>query len=281
MLDVFASHEVCRPMLLALVLALSAFETSKAAPHIPVQRVVSVAPTLTEIVCALDACTRLVGVTRFDDYPPEVKSIAKIGGFVDPSLEAIAKLKPDVVLLTKNGANKPFVASLDRLGIAWIAFSDETLDDFQPITNEIARLLGKSAGDVNARSARALEALQTLPKINKRALMVYGHAPLIVAGPGSFGAQMLERVGLQNAYLGSARYPTLDFETLARMKPDVIIDVDMDGGGKSSTQYWDPVRPSLGAVFLFAPDPALMRLGPRLPSSMQALRSKLDTALRK
>lgn len=244
-------------------------------------RVVSIAPTLSEIVCALDACSALVGVTRFDDYPESLKAVAKIGGFVDPSLEAIVKLKPDLIVLTKNGPNQTFVRALDQQKLPWIAFTDETLEDYAAIVTKLGALLGKEkrAAALNATFAAELKSLETLPRLSQSALVVYGHAPLVAAGPGSFAEQMLARCGLNNAYTGTARYPTLDFETIVRLQPGVIIDVDMDGGGKSSPQYWSPVRPALKSAFVFVPDPALMRLGPRLPAAMLALRKQIERAV--
>jgi iron complex transport system substrate-binding protein len=262
-------------------LLLSSHVSSPTPPPAKVARIVSLAPTLSEIVCALDACGRLVGVTRFDDYPERLRQVPKVGGYVDPSLEAIVKLAPDLVVLTKNGANQAFVRALDKQKIAWIAFSDQTLEDFASITAKLAEVLDRRAQAAALIQGfdRELTALARLPKLGRSALVVYGHAPLVIAGPGSFASEMLSRCGLENAYAGGQRYPTVDFETVVRMMPAIVVDVDMDGAGRSSPQYWAPVRSALSATFVFAPDPALMRLGPRLPSAMLALRKKIDTAL--
>jgi iron complex transport system substrate-binding protein len=266
---------------LAALLAASSPIASPAPVRAEVRRVISLAPTLSEIVCELGVCDRLVGVTRFDDYPPSLRAVTKVGGFVDPSLEAIVKLQPDLVLLTKNGANQGFVRALDQQRIAWLAFTDETLADFSAIAARLGDVLGrvKEAGALVDRFERELNELSALAKLQRSALVVYGHAPLIVAGPGSFAAELLARCGLNNAYRGDARYPTLDFETIAHLAPDLVIDVDMDGAGKSSPQYWAPAKAALRSTFVFAPDPALMRLGPRLPAAMRALRKKIDAAL--
>jgi iron complex transport system substrate-binding protein len=259
---------------------LASFVESPAPAPKTVTRVVSIAPTLSEIVCALDACPTLVGVTRFDDYPAALKGVAKIGGFVDPSLEAIVKLKPDLIVLTKNGQNQSFVRALDQQKLAWIAFTDETLGDYPAIVTKLGALLGRptQAAALERQFDAELGALSAMPRLSQRALVVYGHAPLVAAGPGSFAEEMLARCGMKNAYSGSARYPTLDFETVVRLRPEIVIDVDMDGGGKSTPQYWNPVRPMLKSAFVFAPDPALMRLGPRLPGAMLALRKQIDQA---
>jgi len=265
---------------IALFLAAHDPIASAAKPTKAVARVISVSPTLTEIVCAIGACDRLVGVTRFCDMPERVKALPKIGGFVDPSVEAALALKPDLVLLTMNGANKPFTEALDRAKVAWIAFHDDTLDDFAVIVKTLGESLAVQA---NAKSAidqfeRDLALVSSQAKVNATALVVYGHAPLIVAGPETFGAELLARIGASNAYDGKQRYPTLDFETLVRLKPRWLIDVDMRGDGSAEPEYYQPIRALLektGTRFVFAPDPALLRLGPRLPNAMLALRMGL------
>jgi iron complex transport system substrate-binding protein len=242
-----------------------------------VARVVSVSPALTEIICAIGACERLVGVSRFCDEPEQVKALPKVGGFVDPSVEATLALRPDLVVLTTNGANKPFTEALDKARVAWVAFRDETLDDYAVIVKALGESLGLQARakEAIAQFERDLALIASQPKVGASALVVYGHAPLIVAGPETFGAEMLARVGAKNAYDGKQRYPTIDFETLLRLKPAWIIDVDMLADHSADTAYYQPIRAMLeknGTRFVFAPDPALLRLGPRLPNAMLALR---------
>ncbi|MCC6808601.1 MAG: ABC transporter substrate-binding protein [Deltaproteobacteria bacterium] len=268
-------------LVLCLLAASPSWIAAEAPPPAEITRVVSIAPTVSEIICAIGACDKLVGVTRFDDYPQQVKGIAKIGGFVDPSLEAILNLRPHLVVLTKNGPNQSFVRALDQHKLPWIAFADERLDDFAAIAEKLGALLRREreAAALVAAFMAGLRTLNEQPRLTKSALVVYDHAPLIVAGPDTFGAEILGRCGLVNAYTGGVRYPTLDFETVVRSKPDVIIDVDMDGDGKSSPGYWSPVRPALKSAFVFVPDPGLMRLGPRLPGAMLALRRQIDAAL--
>ncbi len=248
-----------------------------------ITRVVSASPAITEIVCAIGGCQRLVGVTRFCDEPAQVQSLPKIGGFVDPSIEATVALRPDLVLLTTNGANQGFTAALDKQRIAWRAFRDETLGDFAIIATALgdALALQTAARDAVVRFERDLEQLSARPKLGKAVLVVYGHAPLIVAGPGTFGAELLEQIGARNAYRGGQRYPTIDLETLVSLRPDLIVDVEMLGAGRADPAYYDPVRTLLdkaGTRLVFAPDPALLRLGPRLPRAMLTLQRGLGGA---
>ncbi|RME27046.1 MAG: hemin ABC transporter substrate-binding protein, partial [Deltaproteobacteria bacterium] len=97
-------------------------------PKAPPARMVSLAPSITEILFELGQGTRLVGVTRFDDYPPEVKKLPKVGGFVDFSVEAIAALSPDAVLCTPNLAGRQRLEPLLKLGIPVLVIPSYTLE---------------------------------------------------------------------------------------------------------------------------------------------------------
>lgn len=241
-------------------------------------RLISLSPTVTEIVCALDACEQLVGVTRFDDYPPQVLQLPKVGGYADPSFEATVRLKPDLVLLNKNGSNQNFVAALDKAHIKWLAFTDEKLADFAVMTTQIGDAIGKAAqakrliAKFDTDLARLKGTLQFAT-----AIVVYGHRPLILGGPGTFGAELLALAGSANAYKGSQKYPTLDLEALVTLSPRLVIDVDMISGAADES-FYSPIRALLdrrGVKMTFAPDPALLRLGPRLPVAMLALVQRL------
>ena len=84
------------------------------------QRIVSLAPSLTELVFAMGAGNRIVGVTRFDNYPPEVSKLPKVGGFIDPNIEAVVELKPDLVLALPNSGGRSRVETMARLGKKWV-----------------------------------------------------------------------------------------------------------------------------------------------------------------
>jgi iron complex transport system substrate-binding protein len=264
-------------MLLVTLFVLSSPIQSTTKPPAAVRRLVSVSPTLTEIVCDIGACDRLVGVTRFCDVPEHVKALPKIGGFVDPSIEATLALKPDLVVLTTNGANKSFTEMLDRTRVPWIAFRDDALSDYEVIATALGESLGLSVRDKVEAFQNDLARLSVRLPLEQSIVVVYGHAPLVVAGPGTFGAELITRIGATNAYTGERKYPSLDFETLVRAKPAVIVDVDMRGDGRSEPEYYAPVRSMMKSTrFVFSPDPALLRLGPRLPRAMLALRDKIE-----
>ena len=105
----------------------------------PPQRIVSLLPSLTEAVCALQACDRLVGVDRYSNWPPKVKALPQLGGLDDTPLERVVQLRPDVVLIAKSGR---IIDRLEALGIKVLALESETHADVQRSLNTLASLLG-------------------------------------------------------------------------------------------------------------------------------------------
>jgi iron complex transport system substrate-binding protein len=105
----------------------------------PPQRIVSLLPSLTEMVCALGQCQRLVGVDRYSNYPTQVRAFPQVGGGIDPNIEAIVALKPDVVLLavSAQGAER-----LQALGIQVVALETKTHADVQRVLVQLGQLLG-------------------------------------------------------------------------------------------------------------------------------------------
>jgi len=246
-----------------------------------IHRIVSLSPTMTEIVCALGGCDTLVGVTRFDDYPEVVKLIPKVGGVIDPSFEVIHKLKPDLVLLSSSAASLKIMAGLARLNVPYLAATDTSLEDYDPLVYAIANTLGVAIrGQALVQEFhRSLDVIGQMYLIsNKHAvpsvLMVYGHHPLVVAGNGSFGAQLLRQLGLKNAYQGAKNYPVLNVETLLLQHPEWIIDTEMTGQSLQEDSLYKPHLEKLiqqGTLFVHSKDAALLRLGPRLPEALKRL----------
>jgi iron complex transport system substrate-binding protein len=265
-------------LFLAFALA-TPVERSPTPVKLPVQRLVSLSPAVTEIVCALGAENRLVGVTRFDDYPDSVKRLPKVGGFIDPSFEATLSLKPDIVVMNKNGSNQGFSQALAKAKIPWLALPDETLADFSIATETLGQVLGlnDAATHLIAQFSATLKALAEHPATGS-ALLVFGHRPLIVAGADTFGGELLACAGLKNAYRGNQRFPTIDFETLLALAPTFIIDVDMLAGGEPDRAFYTPLLSALEkqkTKLIFSPDARLLRLGPRLPLAMAELMERL------
>jgi len=119
----------------------------------PVQRIVSLAPSLTETIYALGLQDRLVGDTDFCDYPPDAQKKTKVGGAINPSLEQIAALRPDLVLVTKSLNLIQTVNALDSLGISSYGTDPHTVKDIVSSTERLADVLGapEAGGESSAK----------------------------------------------------------------------------------------------------------------------------------
>ncbi len=255
-----------------------------ARPKQPIKGLVSLAPNLTEIVFALGAGERVVGVTRYDDYPPQVEQLPEVGGFLDPSLEVIAGLKPDLVVCVPNSGNRERMRGLSRLSIPVLVLPAYAIDDVYRATAELGRWLDRepqAAELIAGMKRRAARVARRVAELKRpRVLLVYGHRPLVAAGPGSFADWMIRSAGAENAMSNAkVRYPKLPIEAVVALAPEVIVDASASGTGASMElaevrAFWQrwKVIPAVrdGRIHQF--DSALwFRPGPRLVEGLERL----------
>ena len=241
------------------------------APASP-RRVVSLAPSLTDTVLALGEGALLVGVTRYDDAP-EVRSLPRVGGFLDPSPEAVLALRPDLVLWLTDGGAFPAVKRIAELGVPVRAIPVVTVAD----VFACARLTGEALGTPAAgeRLARSLEeavssaAARARSRQRVRVLMVIGRDPLVVAGPGSYPDALLAIAGGVNVAEGRP-WPVYSLEKAAAANPDLVVDAAVlePADGMARLSAIPAVR--AGRVARLPNDDAL-RPGPRLPAALEDL----------
>ena len=193
----------------------------------PARRVVSLVPSGTDIVVALGALDRLVGRTRYDTGA-EVAAVPSVGGGLDPSIEALVALRPDLVLLWESEQRTPLRAQLDAAGIA--AFGMRTTDttDVYAALERLGALLGRpAAADSVAAAARAeLEAVRrSVAGVEpRRVLYVVGISPPMTAGPHTFVGQLLTLAGGRTVFDDVAQpWPTVAIEEVVRRAPDVVV----------------------------------------------------------
>jgi iron complex transport system substrate-binding protein len=245
-------------------------------PAVPghVRRVVTLAPSLAEIVLSLGAGDRLAGVTRFDD-DPRVQKLPRIGGYNDPQPEAVLAVRPDLILAEPAPANRGPVEALARLGVSIEAFPLSTVAEIEAAIAGIAQLLeipdrGRElSAQLEAARARARQAAKGKPRV--RALLVFGLEPLVVAGAGSFAAELLEDAGGDNAASGSnAPFFRWSAEAAVRSAPDVIVLCGVDA---------PPGRPALPGLDKTRTarlrSTALLHPGPRLAEALADLAAAL------
>jgi len=203
----------------------------------PVRRIVSLAPSLTETIYALGLEDRLVGDTDYCDYPPEAKKKTKVGGGIDPSLEVIASLHPDLVLVTKSFNRLETTQSLDRLGISSYATDPHTIADILSSVKTLADVLG--VPEVGASVAEAMQhgvddleqRLGGLPP--KHVLFVVWTQPLISTGKNTFLADALRHAGAVSIVASSQDWPQVSLEEVARLQPDFLVFAESHSGDAS------------------------------------------------
>jgi iron complex transport system substrate-binding protein len=243
------------------------------------QRVVSLLPSLSETVCALGQCARLVGVDRYSNFPQALKKLPQLGGGLDPSIEAVVAQKPDVVLLA--GSSRA-AAQLEALGLKVLALEPKTHAEMRSAIEKIGRLLqtpdAPSGAHLLLRQIDAAIEVQAraLPQAAKRArvFVAVSNAPH-GAGAASFIGETLQRLGVQNivpAAMGV--FPKLNPEFVVRADPDVIIASVQNAQGMAQRPGWSRIRAIREKrVCRLSADQAdvLVRPGPRMGEAAQLI----------
>ncbi|HPH13192.1 MAG TPA: ABC transporter substrate-binding protein [Burkholderiaceae bacterium] len=239
------------------------------------QRIVSVLPSLTETVCELGQCHRLVGADRYSNYPDRVRTLPKVGGGLDPNIEAIIALKPDVVLLA---TSSPAATRLESLGIKVVALEPKSYADARRVLEIVGKLLGVADAQRvwRAMDAGVSAAAQSIPETarNARVYFEVNSAPY-AAGESSFIGETLTRLGARNivpAALGP--FPKINPEFVVRANPDVIMVGDATFAGMAQRPGWAGM-PAIKAkrICVFTPEQSdiMVRPGPRMAEAARLM----------
>jgi len=251
-------------------------QTLGPSPRVPVARVVTVAPSLTDTVLALDGGSTLVGVSRFDEAS-EVAQVPRVGGFSDPSVEAVVALKPSVVLVQKAPGNQRPAEDMARLGLSVVALPLTSVADVEDAMRTVGQLLGRPAdGEALAarlESQRSQVRARAAGKKKLKVLLLYGYAPLVVAGPHSFAHELLADVGAENLAADAAGpYPVYSAERAARLKPDVVLEASDTQEGREALRRLPGLR---DARWVALPTKSLLQPGPKLVQGLVELEAAL------
>lgn len=189
------------------------------------KRIVSLAPANTEIVNALGLFDRLVGVTTYDDYPVEVKKIAKVGDFTAPNLEAVAAAKPDVVLVT-GGVQADVLSKLEALGAKVVVVDPKNVEGVFAAIGSVSRVLGVTAKGDEVVSGMKGDLADIEKRVAsekpKRAFIEIGWNPLFTAGKGTLLDDLIARAGGVNV-VTKPDYIAYSVEQLLKDQPDVYL----------------------------------------------------------
>jgi iron complex transport system substrate-binding protein len=192
-----------------------------------IHRVISLAPSITETLYALGLQDRLIADSDFCDYPPEAKLKPHVGGSISPSIETIASLHPDVVLVSKGLNRLDTVNSLASLGIPSYTTDPHTIAEILTSTQRLADLLGAAqAGDTLATELRrqlAETKQRVAPYPPRRVLYIVWPQPLISIGQDTFMADALRYAGAVSIVNEPQSWPQISLEEVARSQPDFLV----------------------------------------------------------
>ena len=251
----------------------------------PPARIVSLAPANTEIVYALGAFDRIVGVTTYDDYPAAVKDVPKVGDFTTPNLEAIAAAKPDVIFVT-GGVQADVMSKLEGLGVPVFVIDPQTVTDVENKVEAVGSILGlpdkgvevsnamqKTIQDVHDRVANA-KRVHTFVEI--------GWNPLYTTGPGTLLDDLITEAGGENVVKLQKGYVGYSVEQLVADQPDVYLGTTSSIGSGAALRkrpgYSALTAVKDGRVFALTDD-LVSRPGPRIVQGLLEVAKALHPEL--
>jgi iron complex transport system substrate-binding protein len=251
----------------------------------PVNRIVSLAPSLTETVYALGLQDHLVGDTEYCDYPPEAQKKTKVGDTINPSLEQIAVLHPDLVLVTKGLNRLETVHGLENIGISSYATDPHTVNEIASSSKKLADVLGSPdagasiAAEMEHHLADLQQHLASSPP--KRVLFVVWHQPLISVGKHTFIADALRLAGAVSIVDSEQDWPHVSLEEVARLQPDFLVFASTHSDSPAPTvdvlatlPGWNIVDAVTNRRFAVISD-AVNRPAPRIVSAIEDLARQL------
>lgn len=240
----------------------------------PPRRIVTLLPSLTETVCELGACDRLVGVDNFSNWPEPVPRLPHVGGLDDASIEQIVALKPDIVLLSSTSRA---LARLEGLGLPVMGLELKTLADVRRALGKVGQLLDvQGAEQVWSRiNAEVDAAARTLPPQLRGTTVYYEVGGGYAASESSHIGEVLARVGAANVVPGNlGTVPKLNPEFVVRADPQVIMFSDRNVAELPTRPGWSrirAVREGRLCAFTAAQGDVIVRPGPRLGESARLM----------
>ena len=246
------------------------------------QRIVSLLPSLTETVCVLGQCAKLVGVDRYSNWPERVKALPRLGGGIDPNIESIVAQKPDLVLLA--GSTRG-IERLQALGLTVLQLEPRTHADTQRVLHTVAQALGVPRSDAERvwreidAGVQAAAASLSAQARQQRVYVEVSPTPY-GASESSFIGETLRRMNVANILPGAlGPFPQVNPEFVVRAQPDVI----MAGDSSRASMLQRPGWPQMRAVredrlCVFLPEHAdiVVRAGPRMAEGAQLMAQCLN-----
>jgi iron complex transport system substrate-binding protein len=243
-------------------------------------RIVSLAPSITEILFAIGAGPRVVGVTQYSNYPPEAARLPKVGSYVNLSLEKILALRPDLVIGIRDGNPKAVIDRLTELGVPCYIVDPKSLDGVITTVQNIGRAVGrepvaaKIAGQMASRIREVERGVAGIAR--PRVFYQIGVEPIVSAGQGTFPNILIDTAGGKNVAADMAAYPQLNVEQVLVARPEIIIVTSMtrEYDFERVKAFWGRWRdlPAVAAERIYVVDSDLMdRPSPRIVEGLETL----------
>ena len=249
----------------------------------PPTRIVSLVPSVTESAFALGGEARIVGVSDFCDWPPAARAKPRVGGMVNPSLETLVALKPDLVVGTDEGNREETFVQLQRLGIPVYIVHAHRISEMYELIARVGALTGRrdAVGPLVAGIQRRIDAVRAAVKARPapRVLYVLWPDPLLVPGRDSHLTEMIELAGGRSITGGEpVSYVRFSIEAAVARAPEVIVLADHSTGastaGRAAPEKWQALTsvPAIRAGRLYSVDLSVLhRYGPRVPEGLELL----------
>lgn len=239
------------------------------------QRVITLLPSLGEIVCELKACDLLVGVDRYSNWPERVKSLPKLGGLDDTQLEALVKLKPDLVLLARSSR---VTQRLESLGIKVVALEPQSQEDMHRVIQHIAGALHLPNAKERAETLwqsiqQKLDAAALRVPAKAKGARIYFEAGsgYFAAGEASYIGETLKRLGLVNVVTPAmGAFPQVNPEFVVKANPQIIFMGERAATDLKTRPGWQRIEAiQQHKICSFTPDQSdiVVRSGPRVPEA--------------
>ncbi len=258
-----------------MVLAGCVREAPARRPADSAQRIVSLAPSVTETLFALGAGNEVVGVSQYCDYPPSVNKLPRVGSFIRPNIEAIMALRPTLVIGLATSSNLPEIRALRAMSIDTLMADDGEGRSIGAIERSIVVIGDRIGANTAARALverinRHLQAIaaRTDHSPRRSILMVVGHQPMVAVGPGTFLDQLMALAGGANiAPRTEQAWPRLSIEYIIACHPEVILDGQMGTDPADHGGFWSkyPTIPAVKNHRVFGyPESPTLHPGPRI-----------------
>ncbi len=216
------------PILLVIALVFFLLPQNKrllTAPKTSCEKIISLAPSVTELIYFIGEGNRLIANTIYCDYPEEARSLPKIGGIIDTDIEKVVSLKPDLVIASYSGNSKEKVERLQALGINVITLRADKVEDIIENVETLGEILNVdvSAQKKELRDKLRIANLKNSRKLQKHGVYLVSTDPIYLASANSFIGSALYIAGFDNPVKTEIHYPIIDREGILKLAPKYVV----------------------------------------------------------